>query len=273
MRAYITSFFGCRECSVNFNKGARYIEERVRRPDDGILYLWIMHNRANYRLHGDITEDPSHPKIQFPGQDLCSECYVDDELKNGKPNWDEAKVLAFLKKFYSRENIHTKPGGKSEDNDSKKQTGDLSKKFIEEDDWSINLVRRREDSSRHLQDIQMESMDDDGGPAYHGEKFTKLRRHERDTRFSRKVVASTDLTGLDLSICVIFYIISTGFILGAYFYFAIRRKMKISACCNELVWEMNLVVFCRVLAWHLVFIRYCHFIPFCSVQSDCVLCL
>ena len=226
---------------MNFNKGAKFIEERVHKPDDGILYLWIMHNRANYRLHGDITEDPHHPKIQFPGRDLCLDCLVDDTLKNGKPNWDEVKVLEFLKMFYSSKNIRTKPESLEPDmsdhqeNNYKAKTNEILKQLNEIDAWRKNDAQRKDDI-RYLEDIKLASRIEQNQPRYNTEKIEKLKRHERDTRIERsRMDASTGLTGLDLSLCVVFYLLSTGFILVAYFYFVIRRKMKITACCNELV--------------------------------------
>lgn len=48
----------------------------------------------NKRLAGDITEDPEHPKIQFPSELDCLNCRI-----NG--NWNETAVFMFLVKFYT----------------------------------------------------------------------------------------------------------------------------------------------------------------------------
>ena len=66
IRGYVKHFFGCRECSTNFMQSAVHIEDRVRTADDAVLFLWRSHNKANKNLRGDLTEDPEHPKVQFP---------------------------------------------------------------------------------------------------------------------------------------------------------------------------------------------------------------
>ncbi|CAF3941815.1 unnamed protein product, partial [Rotaria magnacalcarata] len=68
-----------------------------------IIYLWEIHNRVNKRLHGDVTEDLQHPKIQFPPKSLCSNCHLTN--KNGDSNFDESTTLKFLLRYYSKENI------------------------------------------------------------------------------------------------------------------------------------------------------------------------
>ena len=60
------------------------------------MWLWLAHNKANARLSGDATEDPNHPKVQFPTRLQCRDCYaVDDELV-----WNEQRVLSFLEGYY-----------------------------------------------------------------------------------------------------------------------------------------------------------------------------
>jgi hypothetical protein len=47
-------------------------------------------------LKGSLSEDPAYPKIAYPGETQCSECY-------GKENiFDEEKVLQHLIKVYSK---------------------------------------------------------------------------------------------------------------------------------------------------------------------------
>ena len=103
MRGYITHFFGCRDCSKNFNKGAIYIERSIHSLDDSVLFLWRSHNKANFHLHGDITEDPLSPKVQFPGRDLCPKCH--NGTSDTPDSWDKAMVLTFMRKVYSPDNI------------------------------------------------------------------------------------------------------------------------------------------------------------------------
>ena len=104
---YIQQFFGCRECAVNFAKGASLIDSEVTERTDAILWLWRSHNRANHFLHNDPTEDPLQAKIQFPSHSVCAMCrrgqsydHFDDTAV-----WDETHVLQYLKQFYDKANI------------------------------------------------------------------------------------------------------------------------------------------------------------------------
>ncbi len=63
--------------------------------------------RVNSRLHGDTTEDPVYPKIQFPSVDLCSDCRTDAEADpyHADVQWNRTRVQEFLKSFYSPSRI------------------------------------------------------------------------------------------------------------------------------------------------------------------------
>ena len=60
----------------------------------------LVHNRVNQRLHGGSTEDPEHPKIQFPPKYLCSKCYSLNEN-----DFNIRNTINFLLQYYSKENI------------------------------------------------------------------------------------------------------------------------------------------------------------------------
>ncbi|ESN98479.1 hypothetical protein HELRODRAFT_192949 [Helobdella robusta] len=75
VRGYVQHFFGCSECVSNFLKGATKIEKVVTNCRQSVLFLWRSHNKANFRLRGDNTEDPRHPKTIFPNVKQCSECF------------------------------------------------------------------------------------------------------------------------------------------------------------------------------------------------------
>ena len=104
IRGYVEHFLGCRECAVNFGRGAlrlldgrhsaRYLAER----DGAVMWLWRSHNRANHHLRGDVTEDPAHPKVQFPVQESCPACH------HGT-SWNETAVLQYLVEYYGAANI------------------------------------------------------------------------------------------------------------------------------------------------------------------------
>lgn len=99
MQGYIKHFFSCTECSNNFAKETGNLEESVSTLDDSILYLWKTHNHVNFRLHqypGNRTEDPEHPKIQFPSITNCPQCYT------SSGDWNETSVLNYLKSIYTQ---------------------------------------------------------------------------------------------------------------------------------------------------------------------------
>lgn len=104
VRGYVEHFLGCRECAENFGRGAsrvlgghrsaRYLTQR----DGVVIWLWRSHNRANHHLRGDITEDPVHPKVQFPVAESCPVCH------HGS-SWNETAVLHYLVEYYGAANV------------------------------------------------------------------------------------------------------------------------------------------------------------------------
>ena len=84
------------------------IEEQVTDHKDQVLLLWLVHNKANIRLAGDISEDPVFPKLKFPSREFCSSCY--DDTIRGTNLWLEFnrdEVYKFLKNLYSREKLNS----------------------------------------------------------------------------------------------------------------------------------------------------------------------
>lgn len=102
MHGYVKHFFGCTECSEHFQAMAtRNRIFDVKENDKAVLWLWISHNEVNLRLAGDVTEDPEHPKIQFPSTTKCPEC----RLSRGA--WNLPAVYEYLQKVYSANNIQS----------------------------------------------------------------------------------------------------------------------------------------------------------------------
>jgi len=99
VRGYIKHFFGCEECRRHFLRGTAHMDDIVVSDRDAVFFLWRSHNKANYFLHGDLTEDPDHPKVQFPNQLQCPACHVTSE--NGSVSWNEDAVFRFLQWMYS----------------------------------------------------------------------------------------------------------------------------------------------------------------------------
>jgi len=109
MKGYIQEFFGCRECARHFDQaidGGKLFDEEVKNYQDSVLVLWLVHNKANIRLSGDISEDPVFPKLKFPSKEFCSSCY--DGTVRGTNLWTEFNkdaVFKFLQNLYSRSKI------------------------------------------------------------------------------------------------------------------------------------------------------------------------
>ena len=71
---------------------------KSNRPKKILSYyvcVCLVHNQVNQRLRFDVTEDPKHPKVQFPSRYLCETCQSNDL----------SKTMDFLLEYYSKENI------------------------------------------------------------------------------------------------------------------------------------------------------------------------
>ncbi|XP_066947378.1 sulfhydryl oxidase 2-like isoform X2 [Macrobrachium rosenbergii] len=96
IHGYVRDFFGCKYCSQHFQEMYKAdAESSVKVPDDGILWLWRGHNKVNKRLKGDPSEDPEHPKQQFPTRSFCPSCWNGDSM-------NEKEILTYLKAIYSK---------------------------------------------------------------------------------------------------------------------------------------------------------------------------
>ncbi|KAG8201687.1 hypothetical protein JTE90_012752 [Oedothorax gibbosus] len=108
IRDYVKNFFSCQACAAHFTRMAANVENEVNTTRDAVLWLWQAHNKVNLRLSGDDTEDPEHPKIQFPSAKACSECQSKDET-SGDIVWNHDLVLKYLQRFYGSESIVKAP--------------------------------------------------------------------------------------------------------------------------------------------------------------------
>lgn len=99
MFGYIKNFFGCADCSKHFQEMALKNDMKsVEDLNSSVIWLWVAHNEVNKRLSGDQTEDPEHPKIQFPSAESCPKCRDADK-------WNLHEVLLYLKHMYSSINV------------------------------------------------------------------------------------------------------------------------------------------------------------------------
>lgn len=101
VKDFIINFFGCTECAHNFAKESDKMEDALVYPNSSVLWLWRTHNSVNKRLAGDLSEDPAHPKVQYPPRKLCTLCY-----KSGSSTeFNEPEVFKFLLDRYQADSI------------------------------------------------------------------------------------------------------------------------------------------------------------------------
>ncbi|KAL5012751.1 hypothetical protein ScPMuIL_011302 [Solemya velum] len=225
VKGYMTHFFGCDECSKNFGRMAATIDMEVTLPKDSVLWLWRAHNKANKRLHGDESEDPSHPKIQFPSSYSCPDCCTTAD--NGIDlQWDEDEVLKFLVRFYSNNIIHDEKILEYQEAQDPK-----NKNTKTELDWWERKQRRKDlekIQQLHLKKREKRMMKQfDVEHNILGNRFQKsdleqigYEEKSRGARFG------WGFNSIDLGMCVLFYVMCTVIILLAYYHFMIRRNMK-----------------------------------------------
>ncbi|UJR25107.1 hypothetical protein I4U23_006466 [Adineta vaga] len=121
IKGFIKHFFGCRHCSDNFMKETDDLHQLdSKNKHAAVIYLWKIHNHVNERLHGDETEDPQNPKVQFPSEELCSKCHTD------KTNFDMTSTLDFLLKQYSKDNLDLSSVESYNQNVNKKDQSELN---------------------------------------------------------------------------------------------------------------------------------------------------
>ncbi|XP_064616021.1 sulfhydryl oxidase 2-like [Liolophura sinensis] len=227
MRGYIKNFFGCKECSQNFYKMAANLESEIESSQDSILWLWQAHNRANARLHGDPSEDPEHVKIQFPSEKDCPEC-LEGRDRKGKPLWHEDKVLEYLLKYYDRKNIvfgsvsslagvTTSRQPPSHDSTSPLDWWELQQRRADLQKLAEIRQKKREKSRLQIQGSE-------GTSASYNSKDGNRLLFVRTAR--SKVVTPWGFNQLDISLCMLLWIVSSGIVILLYFHIMVRKKKK-----------------------------------------------
>ncbi|CAH1787524.1 unnamed protein product, partial [Owenia fusiformis] len=212
MKGYITNFFGCKECAKNFKYMAVTIEKEIHSLDDAVLWLWRSHNKANKRLHGDPSEDPVFPKIQFPSVKDCPHCRKSTIEQSDVPKWnDEEEILDFLEDFYSPEKIIMDV-----------ENYQIAKKFIKNkpnDPRRENGPNERVNPkfARHFQKERTER------------NPKGRKKYENDLRYLSSINTSKGwiMDGYDIGICIGFYVISAFILMLIYYHFSVNRKMRL----------------------------------------------
>jgi len=196
MQAFIEEFFGCRECARHFSQaieGGKSIEG-VTNYKEAILLLWKVHNKANQRLAGDISEDPVFPKLVFPSKEFCSTCYLPLTGSNLWDEFDKEKVLEFLMNLYSKEKLSHQ--GLSQDTTA---------------DGHALAVAPKAYASDNIETLDT----------------SNFKREENATRF-------VFFNGADLSICVLLWFVSAVLLILIYLKFVSGKKFSNSQFFSKL---------------------------------------
>lgn len=97
---YVKHFFSCDYCSKHFQQMyAIDAETFVQKRGDEVVWMWRGHNKVNARLRNDASEDPKHPKRQFPYPENCPECYVTEN------EFDVERSIEYLTNMYIEDAI------------------------------------------------------------------------------------------------------------------------------------------------------------------------
>lgn len=202
VRGYVKYFFGCRECSENFLKRSVHIEELVHSPRIGVLFLWKAHNRANYFLAGDLTEDPLHPKVQFPTSEQCPLCHKPNVAGGSESVFDEKEVLLFLQKMYTRHSLIP---------DSPRLSTDASEGNFDDVDASFQQVHKRDDR-------ESQGFDQSEKLLFKGSEIVRTRS---------KPFSLSGMGTVDIGLCVIFYVFCLGIVILVYLRFVRVRSYRL----------------------------------------------
>lgn len=207
-------FFGCRECSKHFLKMAD--SRKVSSAADQVIWLWDAHNSANQRLHGHESEDPLHPKILFPSLETCPRCRTGSHDKGNNLSWDQAEVLNFLVRMYSKDHI-VKNTTALISADSKKSRPDL--------DWWEKMQRHQD--LQKIQDIrQMKKQKLEDKLKKSGLKPPVAENNGLNQNLMKQQLSSSlVMSSIDLNICVVFYAFCLLIIGFLYYYFVKKRRM------------------------------------------------
>lgn len=100
MRKYIATFFSCEECAKHFALISANMESKLLYPNSSVMWLWETHNQVNYRLQGDVNEDPHFPKIQFPSTTSCERC-----RQTSNNEYNRTEVFNYLLYHYNKRTI------------------------------------------------------------------------------------------------------------------------------------------------------------------------
>ncbi|KAK6196017.1 hypothetical protein SNE40_001322 [Patella caerulea] len=220
---YMKYFFGCAECTENFLKMAASADKDLRKKKDMVIWLWSAHNKANKRLHGDLSEDPEYPKIQFPSPEACPKCYSADS-KPWNPTWKTDEVLRFLVEMYRAKNIITSvPDDQADLNRLSYRKGIKSPAEEKSLDWWEKRLRGQD--LKKLREIRERKKNKLSGKSGYF-KNESVDKEVMSNHISPRLRTNWSLSSVDLGMCMAFYVICAIIVLMLYYHFTIRTKYK-----------------------------------------------
>lgn len=239
IRAYMKHFFGCKDCSKHFVGMATTMEQEIHRPLDAVLWLWNAHNKANKRLHGDVSEDPQHPKIQFPSSADCPQCpSAQNATSEPYPGWNMSAVALYLVHLYGKDHIIQDAGDEPDD---KEREGDHK-----EMDWwekqqrqnDLKKLRKfHEQKKKRKLEKWIEAKNEARGPTS-GRGAAKVW-HRRQVDIIKESIRSRSLgegwglNNVDVGVCLVFYVSCALIILVLYYHFVVQKRFRLP--CKSLL--------------------------------------
>ena len=220
---YVEHFFGCKECSHNFVKTACNLETKIHEPIDAVVWLWASHNRVNRRLHGDASEDPLFPKIQFPSAQDCPKCRPKETSDPGRVAWwNLSAVKKFLLTFYSRENIHIETNIDQQQAIKQERNWALAVPYLH--NKRLEGIAVKHDAAHRISGTFSDRVKDgysvDHNPVLWGAKFSHTR-------------GGWSLSQLDMGMYLLFYVACTAIIVFTYCHVCGKKRCRDP--CEKLV--------------------------------------
>lgn len=241
IRGYMEHFFGCHECAQNFQKMAVTLEQEIHKPLDAVMWLWAAHNKANKRLHGDTSEDPYHPKIQFPSAQDCPKCRLEQSADSFQvQRWNSSAVALFLLKIYSKDGLIQDATGTTGEvmgsrTDSKDEMDWWEKQQRQVDLKKIREFREQKNRRQGTYTLGEAAAKLQVGGAGEGRKpapRANYKVEEGGPKF-RLLRNSWGLSQLDIGVCMVFYVICAAIIVVLYYHFIVQKRFKMP-CSNYL---------------------------------------
>ncbi|KAF2367504.1 Thioredoxin domain [Trinorchestia longiramus] len=193
---FVKYFFSCSHCSEHFQEMyAKDAVNYVTSHDASILWLWKSHNNVNQRIAGAPSEDPHHPKVQYPTRAACPRCR---SRAGSGSTFKQRVVLTYLKKVYSKDALSQESVSRPNSQDMESRR--MGKSF-DEDSRQLAGLRDAHSDSRHMVKV----LDDNDDDPQNSSLFRDLG---------------------EISTCMILYSVSALGLALAYFIYLMRKRIR-----------------------------------------------